>query len=199
MEATKAVAPSSLYALPIFEPQLADATQWLDTLEELASLFAWSDTQKLLVARCRLGPDARVWETGLRQQLQDYQSFSSALLDRFATRHDELYNRLVGCIQSRGESVRSYADRFRNLMAKLHLQENDTNLTYMYQFLRGLVPKVYKTVWILEPRDLSDAIRLAQHIGDGLDHAHMEKNSGAYPAAQRYATATREVHPNAAG
>ncbi|KXZ41351.1 hypothetical protein GPECTOR_528g523 [Gonium pectorale] len=186
------VTPSSLNSIPLFQAPGDDPRQWLEAIERHAGVFGWTDANKLAVARCRLGAGAQVWESGTAHNINTWVAFKRAFLSRFAVPEDELYTRLANCKQARREAVRSYADRYRDLVAQLGLDTN-RDPTYMYNFLRGLHGDVYDKVYLLRPHDLESAIELSIYVSET---RHSKYDGGYESGDERYdrpLPATRHV------
>ncbi len=170
---------SSLNSIPWFQ-QPDSARQWLENVERHARVFHWNDQQKLDIARCRLGPEAQVWETGVTHRVGTWAQFKTAFLERYDVREEELYNRLSNCRQGKRESVRQYADRYQHLVAQLGLT-TDGEPTHMYNFLRGLDRQIYQEVYRMKPRTLDQAIQDAIYISEGLAGSGGEEPSRLVP------------------
>lgn len=165
-QATNAPHPSSVNAVPRFYAK-DNAQHWLATLDRFSRMYSWTDESKLDVAVCRLGEDAAAWYAGVEQTAGDWLSFRTAFLERYEVDKEELYGRLARCRQSREESVKEYADRYRSLAAQLGV-DTQVDPIHMYNFLQGLKPSVYDKVFLMRPQGLDQAIKDAIYVSEGL-------------------------------
>lgn len=176
------ISPSSLNSIPVFQTG-DDARHWLERIERHAGVFRWEDRDKLEIARCRLGVEAQVWESGAARGINSWNAFREAFLERYDLREEELYSRLTNCQQGRHETVRQYADRYRHLAAQLNITiERDP--AHLYNFLRGLHRRVYHEVYRMRPRTISQAIDDAIYISEGLEEGDSVKPAYGGPAAR---------------
>ena len=187
MEEYRHIAPSALTSVPIFIPEEHIPRQWLSTVDRLGRVYGWSEDQKVEVAKCRLSAAAQLWESGVSNATRTWEAFRAAFIDRYAQSDEELMQQLMLCTQGRQQSVRSYADRFRNLLAQLGLLTGDgepdqagANKTYKGIFMRGLQPHIRRQVFMFEPADLEAAIKKAIFISEG-----GQSEYGEQPAPER--------------
>ncbi len=135
------ISPSGLNSIPVFHTG-DSARQWLEWIERHARPFKWTEANKLEVARCRLGGEAQIWESGAARGITTWEGFKNAFLERYDIREEELYNMLTNCRQGRQETVREYADRYRHLAAQLSI-ELDKDLVDGFPFpVSGPLPPV---------------------------------------------------------
>lgn len=174
------VTASSVNSIPFYEAD-DSARQWLTRLERASRMYGWTDEQTLDVAVCRLGDTAAKWYSGVETTINTWDLFKETFLERFDVDKEELYNLLSSCCQERWESVREYADRFRDLASQLSINLNQ-DPTYTYNFLHGLLPAVYDMVYLMKPRTLDAAIRDAIYIDEGRHRrGTFPVNGNSYP------------------
>ncbi|KXZ42387.1 hypothetical protein GPECTOR_153g60 [Gonium pectorale] len=183
------ITPASLNSIPIFIPS-DDPRRWLEGIERHGQVFGWTDANKLDVARCRLGASAQVWESGTAAHILTWSSFRCAFLDRFAVREEELYQRLAYCKKNKNETVRAYADRYRDLVAQLGV-DTDRDPTYLINFMRGLPEYIYEKVYLMRLQDLEAAIENAVYISEGRDTSGYDTGDDCPMRPDR--AATRQV------
>ncbi len=163
--AHRGITPSSLNSIPLFRTN-DNARHWLERIERHARVFRWGEHDKLDVARCRLGAEAQVWESGTARGIDTWKDFCDAFLERYDVREEELYNQLTNCRQAPNETVRQYADRYRHLASQLKITI-DRDPTHLYNFLRGLHKPIHQEVYRMRPRTLAQAIEDAIYISEG--------------------------------
>ena len=152
--------PSSVNSIPIF--RLGDnSRQWVAQIERCGRMYGWSEGNKLDVAACRLGDEATSWQAGIEATIHDWDSFKRAFLERFDLTKEELYGRLTRCRQERGETVRDYADRYRDLAAQLEVDIDDDPI-HLYNVLQGLSVRIHSKVFLMRPHTLEEAIYVSE-------------------------------------
>jgi hypothetical protein len=150
------ITPDQLASVPLFEDG-QDARLWLSGLYRKAGIYAWRQEDLLDIATCRLGEKASVWQTGHAREHLSWPAFEASFLRRFGPKVEQLAFDLAHCHQSPKESVQAYADRYRELMAKLGINGNDDPV-HRHNFMRGLREDIYREVYFMKPQTLDDAV-----------------------------------------
>ncbi len=84
------ITPASLKSIPLFLTS-DNACHWLERIERHACVvFRWGEHDKLDVARCRLGAEAQVWDTGAARGIDTWKDFRDAFLERYDVQEEEL-------------------------------------------------------------------------------------------------------------
>ena len=152
-----------------FDPSTHSVRDWLDNVEELAEEFGWDEARKLHLAAKRLAPTAkewyRAWKLANPMASSTWEGFCDALRERWGVSDRELHSQLANCSQRRGETVREYSDRYLSLVTQLRIDYN-RDPTHMHNFMRGLEPDIYDEVYIMEPHNLTAAIRKAVYASE---------------------------------
>ena len=140
------------------------ANNWLNLFNENADLFNWPDDTRVRVARTKMVGPASDWVCGIPRQTS-WNQFSNEFLARFGERRDAALMRLAKCRQMKGESVASYADRFRR-DANLAGRTEDDSL--LFHFREGLQWRLKDEVHRARDRihDLADIIECAKYWED---------------------------------
>ena len=135
----RAPLPSEINVVPEFHGNNTDThepRQWLELLDSHAQMWNWSEQACLSVARIRLIGPAYHWLTSLpTSTAQTWEAFSDAFLARFDEPAEAALARLAVCRQEQGESVDSYADRFRR---DVYLSGRQEDNALCHQFIAGL-------------------------------------------------------------
>lgn len=149
------------------------AKHFFQSLEEVANLAKWRDTDKLLIAKSKLrgeaadflaqSPDLRV--------TSNYEQFKESVLERFETEEPLAVrlSALSNCYQRDGESVKEFATRLK-AVAHNYLQERPDDpprlsamhdKTKLAQFVQGLKPHLKRVVLSADCSDFASCVRKA--------------------------------------
>jgi hypothetical protein len=140
------ITPDQLSSVSPFEDG-QDGRLWLSGLYRKAGIY---QEDMLDVATSRLGAKASVWQTGHAREHLHRPAFEASFLRRFGLKVEQLAYDLAHCHQSPKESVRAYADRYRELMAKLGIDGNHDPV-HRHNFMRGLREDIYREVYFMKP------------------------------------------------
>ena len=124
--------PAEINAVPEFSGDRTDKReprQWLEILDQYATMWSWSEADRIRVARTRLIGPAYHWMSSVPNNIT-WQQFLDEFLSRFAEPQQAALTRLSNCDQDEYESVDSYADRFRRDMHLSGTQEDDAMMTH---------------------------------------------------------------------
>ena len=168
------ISPSALNSIPVFNPSDDNPRQWINIIERLARVYGWTADQKVDVAKCRLSGIAQTWDEGTGHQTTTWDLFTKAFLERFAVSEEDMLQQLSSCRQGKNELVRSYADRYRHLLAQLGLLSPDDehgtqDKAHKSNFIRGLTKNIRERLHLMLPHDLEDAIKKATYISQALE------------------------------
>ena len=112
--AARAPLPSEVSSVPYFYGDGSDghdARHWLDTLEEYALMWNWTEESRIRVARTRLVGPAHHWISSLPRDIS-WAHLEREFIARFGERVEAALSRLAVCRQETGDLVHAYADRF---------------------------------------------------------------------------------------
>lgn len=149
---------------------------FLSTIEAVAALDGWTQTQQCAIARLRLQPPARDFleSDSILLQTTSWETLKDALVNRFRVTEtpDALYKQLTDCTQQYDEDVRSFAARIQIIGNKTLVQSgNETEMTIrrkllqeqlLGQFTKGLRDTIKRFVMTHSPKTLADAIEIAK-------------------------------------
>ena len=114
-----------------------DPAVWLDYVQEVATLYHWSDATCLLVAKIRLTGNAKTWSR--QHQFLNWAAFQEQLECRFGETKQSSIAKLENCCQLPDESVRDFADRFlRNAQRAGRVED----AALVYNFTQRLQPEL---------------------------------------------------------
>ena len=136
----------------------ADAQSWLTSLEELGTLFGWTQATRLLVAKVRLSGAAQTWAQ--RRQFVSWDQFQDQFLARFGETRESAIARLERCRQSPGETPRAFADRFLQDADKAGRIEDDA---LVYQFIQRLHPDLRIEASRKQLRSIEDIVSFCNY------------------------------------
>jgi len=137
MEQAKSVLASGQFSAISKYTEKKDALDWITEIDDIGTLFGWSNDTCLAVARCKLGPQAKIWYKGVANTTSTWDAFKCAFKKRFALTEQQLYEQLRNCKQNENERVVHYADRFKMLMNLLNIKDDIKTIEYHY-FIKGL-------------------------------------------------------------
>lgn len=164
-----------------------DAQAWLSSLEHWSELCCWSAHTCMQVARIRLKGAAQQWVQHAKPQ--DWASFSSAFLDRFAASPTAAIDELYQCTQKVTESPDEYATRFMRLSSITQWAED---ATLLHMFIAGLQPDLQVEVRRKELSSIDAVVTFCRHrlaTGSGSTLAWHEG-----PSKHRATVATRLLY-----
>jgi transposase InsO family protein len=140
-----------------------DPFQWIESFELFIEMTNASEDRILRLLKYALKEDAYRWLRANEADLSGWEDCKRAFLERFGYDEDTITTRLYACCQSNNETVRSYADRLRNLICYLSTPLPPRMSAQM--FVKGLIPPLRERVQMMCPADshLGDLIRLAAH------------------------------------
>ncbi len=101
-----------------------DPNCWLDSIQDVADLYALSDSTCLKIAKIKLSGPARSWAR--YHQFADWFDFQTQLQSRYGETKASAICRLERCWQHPTESVKDFADRYLQDAEKAGRAQDDT-------------------------------------------------------------------------
>lgn len=114
-----------------------DPSMWLDSIQEVADLYEWSDNTCLKISKIKLSGPARSWARC--HQFAGWADFQRQLEARYGESKASAISRLERCWQRANESVKDFADRYMQDAEKAGRMEDET---LVYNFTQRLLPEM---------------------------------------------------------
>ncbi len=153
--------PDLFYGMPD-----EDADSWIKQFEMAARSNRWPETLWLDRAGCRLRRAALKWF--LTCNFISWRMFKEAFLKKYSPDPLLVNLALERCQQQEWETVQEYADRMRELHARLGEFPESTKVA---RFVHGLNPQLRFSVYSMRPTDFEQAVEDASYLqsamGDG--------------------------------
>ena len=168
---------------------------WLRHIDLLATVNAWSATQKCAVAIANLKGPAAFWLDSFT--FDSWQDFQAGIKERFGDDPDQVLDKLLLVKHGQRESLEDYVDRFNVMLSSCADAGNVVPAILCVKlFIDGLQPHVRLKVKERRPEDLNEAISDAKYFAGELK---MEADAAAYYAdfnqdSQGSACVNRDMH-----
>ena len=164
--------PVLVNSIPPFSGEAgSDLVAFKQAVTQVRALAEWSDadTIKVITLKCTGSAASFVLhEPSIKRgEITKAEELFSLLESRFEDRSSSsaaLYELMVGLTQEPHENVRSFADRLREVAARVQsttAAETDKKFleeTIKFVFLRGLLPHLRRFVQATQPKDLREAV-----------------------------------------
>ena len=93
-----------------------DPFQWLESFELFMEIHQIEGDRVLRFVKHAMRDEAYTWFKANQNDIHDWDDCRVAFLERFGLDEDTLMSKVGSCVQQNDEMVRSYADRFRQLL-----------------------------------------------------------------------------------
>ncbi|KAI0497468.1 hypothetical protein KFK09_020696 [Dendrobium nobile] len=162
--------------MPIFEGD--DAYGWIYKVERYFAVNGLTEEEKLSEAGfCREGKALSWYQwRDQRRPIRSREEFKDSLIKRFQTdRGGDFYEQFFALVQD--GSMADYRERYEHLASRV---ERLSETMLEGNFMKGLKAEVRVAVKVLMPRDLGEAMRLAQLVENqkNLEKGAKNNNSG---------------------
>ncbi|KAH0433646.1 hypothetical protein IEQ34_026990 [Dendrobium chrysotoxum] len=148
--------------MPIFEGE--DAHGWIYKVERYFAVNGLTEEERLTAAGLCLEGKACSWYQwrDMRRPIRSWREFKDCLVERFRTgRGGDFYEQFFALTQE--GSVTEYRERFEYLASRL---DRLPETVLEGNFMKGLTPEIRAAVRVMRPRDLGEAMELAQLVED---------------------------------
>ena len=150
--------------IPCFEgsqyPYSNSGRLWLDKLYRISVRAGWDEETKLDVALLRLCGEAEAWADS--KDFASFPEFKEAFESRFCQAPPNALLLLNNCVQTDGESVDQYTDRFLQICYRLQL---DIGVPFLVtQYVQGMKGHLRRDVLISKPSTIVEAHQEAHYL-----------------------------------
>ncbi|KAI0519065.1 hypothetical protein KFK09_006505 [Dendrobium nobile] len=170
--------------MPIFEGD--DAYGWIYKVERYFAVNGLTEEEKLSAAGLCLEGKALSWYQwrDQRRPIRSWGEFKDSLLERFQTdRGGDFYEQFFALVQE--GSVAEYRERFEHLASRV---ERLSETVLEGNFMKGLKAEVRAAVKVLMPRDLGEAMKLAQLVENQKNLEKGARSSSSSGGTYRWTT-----------
>lgn len=126
--------------IPLFNPSNSaslNASQWVETIENIRHLYEWDDRSTLFYASLRLGDAATNWFAGYRGEISTWDDFKIKILRDFSSEENsaDVHVKLLSRQKDETESYESYVYEMA-AMGKRGKLDNNAIIKYIISGLR---------------------------------------------------------------
>ena len=148
--------------------------EWIEEFNRIADANNWKNDRKLLIAAAYLRETAAEWYEDDKENILQWDkmgkndSFEERFIEKFLTtmKISRQWGELLSIKQKEGETVNSYAERFRKNARRIKGQMNDSIRSL--RFTKGLLPEIYVLTILGDRSTLDNAIETAMRAEDGI-------------------------------
>lgn len=145
-----------------FNPARQNVKDWLETIDEYASIYKWSDKITCHLALSKLKGAAEVWYRGLPTRIHSWQEWKDLLLKNFVPKRNlhKLLSAMMACVAKPNQSLYEYTFQKLALINRLKIplsNEDQVNL-----IMGGIADKQIQ--FSVETADIKEPSRLASHF-----------------------------------